>query len=246
MATYEQSRKKVDIYNRRKRNRRKRNMQMIKRCGLIFGVAVIAVALITKVPGMTKKKEKAEDVVAKAPVQEELVVQEPEYDVQLLTPNEFSRPQIALEKVKGIVVHYTANAGTTAQQNRDYFEGLKDAQKTKASSHFIVGLDGEIIQCIPTKEIAYASNERNFDTLSIENCHPDATGKFEKSTYDTLVHLSAWLLTKFNLTTNDLIRHYDISGKACPLYFVDNQDEWDAFKQDVEEYIDKNGIKKET
>lgn len=64
--------------------------------------------------------------------------------VDLLTPNEFSRPQLALEKVNAIVVHYTANPGTTAAQNRSYFEGLKDTGLTHASSHFIIGLDGEI------------------------------------------------------------------------------------------------------
>ncbi|MFR8755306.1 MAG: hypothetical protein ACLVG5_00555 [Clostridium sp.] len=38
------------------------------------------------------------------------------------------------------MVHYTANPGTTAQQNRDYFEGLKDSHETHASSHFVIGL----------------------------------------------------------------------------------------------------------
>ena len=81
----------------------------------------------------------------------------PPINVELLTPNEWSRPQIALEQIDGIVVHYTANPGSTAQQNHDYFEGLKDSQSTKASSHFIIGLDGEVIQCIPSSEWAYAS-----------------------------------------------------------------------------------------
>ena len=85
----------------------------------------------------------------------------PVLDVQLLSVNEYSRPGIAMEQVNGIVIHYTANPGTTAQQNRDYFNGLKDSHITKASSHFVIGIDGEIIPCIPSSEIAYASNERN-------------------------------------------------------------------------------------
>ena len=96
----------------------------------------------------------------------------PELDVQLLTPNPNSRPQIPLRRLNGIVIHYTANPGSSAMQNRNYFEGLKDGG-TKASSHFIIGIDGEIVQCIPSSEIAYASNSRNDDTLSIECCHPD-------------------------------------------------------------------------
>lgn len=46
----------------------------------------------------------------------------------LLTANINSRPGIALEKVKGIVVHYTANPGTSAKANRDYFESRKNCE----------------------------------------------------------------------------------------------------------------------
>lgn len=89
----------------------------------------------------------------------------PEIDVQLLDINEYSRPGIESDGITGIVIHYTANPGSTAQENRDYFEGLKDTHETSASSNFVVGLEGEIIQCVPTWEVAYASNERNKDTI---------------------------------------------------------------------------------
>ena len=154
-------------------------------------------------------------------------------DVQLLTMNPESRPGIALEKINGIVIHYTANPGTTAQNNRDYFEGLKDSHETQASSHFVIGMDGEIIQCIPSTEIAYASNDRNNDTLSIECCHPDESGKFTDATYRSLVQLTAWLCVKFGLTEDDVIRHYDVTGKNCPKYFVEHEDAWEDFKENV-------------
>ena len=51
---------------------------------------------------------------------------------------------IATNKITGIVIHYTANPGASAMNNRDYFEGLKDSHITKASSNFVVGLEGEI------------------------------------------------------------------------------------------------------
>lgn len=165
----------------------------------------------------------------------------PQLDVQLLTMNEYSRPGTATDGIKGIVVHYTANPGSSAQNNRDYFENLKETQITKASSNFIVGLEGEIIQCVPTAEVAYASNERNNDTISIETCHPDESGKFTAVTYDSLVELVAFLCGKYNLTTDTIIRHYDVTGKNCPKYFVENEDEWEAFKNDVAKYIAENG-----
>lgn len=158
----------------------------------------------------------------------------PAMKVELLTPNEYSRPEIPLEKINGIVVHYTANPGSSAEANRNYFEGLKDSGATYASSHFIIGLKGEIIQCIPSKEIAYASNERNEDTLSIECCHPDETGEFTQATYDALVRLTRWLMDCYDLDTSQVIRHYDVTGKVCPKSFVDHPEEWEAFLAELE------------
>ena len=140
-----------------------------------------------------------------------------------LEPNEFSRPQTKLKKIKGIVIHYTANPGTDAKANRDYFNGLPASNLNRenplyVSSHYVVGLDGSIIQCIPLDEIAYASNERNEDTISIEVCHEDLTGKFNKKTYKSLVRLVAWLSGEYNLKKSEIIRHYDITGKNCPKY----------------------------
>ena len=158
---------------------------------------------------------------------------EPEIDVQLLDVNPYSRPGIQSNGIAGIVIHYTANPGSSAQDNRDYFNGLQDSHETKASSNFVVGLDGEIIQCVPTWEVAYASNDRNYDSVSIEVCHPDETGRFTEESYESLVQLTAWLCVKFDLTADDVIRHYDVTGKDCPKYFVEHEDVWEDFRENV-------------
>lgn len=168
----------------------------------------------------------------------------PVYIQQFLTVNEYSRPGTPLETVNGIVIHYTANPGTTAQQNRNYFEGLAESKLTKASSHFIIGLSGEIIMCVPLEEIAYASNQRNADTISIECCIDNEEGRFNEETYASLVHLTAWLIGKYDLVMDDVIRHYDVTGKICPKYFVEHESAWDDFKLDVEKYIETNGVDK--
>lgn len=164
---------------------------------------------------------------------EKIEAVEPEIDVELLTMNPYSRPGIPTEKITGIVVHYTANPGATAMDNRNYFESLKDGHDTEVSSNFIIGLEGEIIQCVPTWEVAYASNSRNIDTVSIECCHPDETGKFNDDTYKSMVQLCAWLCMKFELDENAVIRHYDVTEKICPKYFVEDEEAWEKFKKDV-------------
>lgn len=168
----------------------------------------------------------------------------PAYTENLLVVNEYSRPGTPLEKVNGIVIHYTGNPGTTALQNRSYFENLAVTQETKASSHFIVGLSGEIIMCVPLQEIAYASNERNRDTIAIECCIDNDAGRFSEKTYDSLVELTAWLVGEYDLSMDDVIRHYDVSGKVCPKYFVEHESAWEDFKIDVTKYIETYGVDK--
>ncbi len=104
----------------------------------------------------------------------------------------------------------------------------------------IVGLEGEVVQCLPLNELAYAVRSRNPDTISIEVCHPDETGKFSDVTYNTLVKLTAWLLQQEHLTPDHVIRHFDCDGKACPLYYVEHEDAWNKLKQDIADYYYAN------
>ena len=153
---------------------------------------------------------------------------------ELLPVNPYSRPGDKVSKVTAIVVHYVGNPGTTAEQNRSYFNNLAELKNAYASSHYVVGLQGEIIQCVPLDEIAYASNNRNYDTISIECCHQDAEGRFTGDTYNSLVRLVAALCRTYRLNPEtDVIRHYDVTGKLCPIYYVNNPDEWYAFKLSV-------------
>ena len=152
-----------------------------------------------------------------------------------LTPNEYARPQTPLTKVNGVVVHYTGNPGTTALQNRSYFENLGLTGETSASSHFIIDIDGTVIQCIPLNEIAYCSNQRNNDTIAIECCHPDETGQFTDETYNSLIRLLDWLVENYELNPQtDVIRHYDVTQKICPKYYVENPDAWEQLLADLQ------------
>lgn len=151
-------------------------------------------------------------------------------DQQIIKVDGDSRRGVMLEGVRNIVIHYVSNPGTTAQQNRDYYA----SRSSEVSSHFVIGLKGEIIQCIPLHEKSSASNHRNKDTISIEVCHPDESGKFTDASYQSLVKLTAWLLDVCDLDSNDVIRHYDITGKQCPLYFVTHEDAWKKFLQVVD------------
>lgn len=218
---------------RRRKTRFLRRVRIYTRLGLFLLIAIL-VALI----GMKFFKIGPFETVYVEQKDSDMRVEKPDINVQLLTVNSYSRPGTQSNKIQNIVIHYTANPGTTAEQNRNYFEGLKDSKETRASSHFVVGLEGEIVQCVPTWEVAYASNDRNSDTVSIETCHRTKDGSYTKATYESMVQLTAWLCEKFGLTEADVIRHYDITGKNCPKYFVEDEEAWKQFKTDVKTVLE--------
>lgn len=226
------------------RTHRKRGRKKVWNRKAIFCWGVLAVGLLIVLLvlfRMPDRLQHSKNAGSYAVSSGKVIEERPVLEVDLLDVNPYSRPGIELKQVKGIVVHYTANPGSTAKQNRDYFEGLATEHTTKASSHFVIGLDGEIVQCIPCNEISYASNDRNSDTISIECCHEDESGQFNKKTYQSLVELVSWLVCRYDLAVDDVIRHYDVTGKICPKYFVDEPEAWEAFKSDVAEYIEENG-----
>lgn len=156
-------------------------------------------------------------------------------EIALISVDGASRRGEKLEGVRDIVLHYVGNPGTSARANRNWF----DSPESNTSSHFIVGLEGEVLLCIPLDEKSSASNERNRDTVSIEVCHPDETGEFSPVTLESLHRLLVWLCEEFDLTEENLIRHYDVTGKKCPLYYVEREDEWLALKKTLKENLKK-------
>lgn len=158
---------------------------------------------------------------------------------KLLTINPYSRSGEKQNNITDIIIHYVGNAGSSAMANRNYFENLQYTHKTYASSHYIVGLNGEIIRCIPDDEVAFHSGSysENRKSIGIENCHPNVDGKFNEQTYNTLVELCAELCKKYNIGINNVKTHNMITGKNCPKYYVEHKEAWEQLKQDINNKI---------
>lgn len=158
-----------------------------------------------------------------------------------LNINPYSRPGIKRSETKNIVIHWVGNAGSSALGNRNYFESLKD-KGIYASAHYIIGLNGEIIKCIPEAEMAYHAGNWNMNcnSIGIENCHPDWGGKFNDNTYNALIELIADICKRYGLNQNCIIRHYDVTGKVCPKYYVEHQDAFEQLKADVASKLGNN------
>lgn len=170
----------------------------------------------------------------------------------LLNYSVYARPQSMLLGIRGICIHWVANPMSTAMNNRNYFNRLQfqsTIPRRYASSHEIIGLDGEVVICVPKNEVAYhagaksyklrakqlLANSPNRYLYGIETCHSDWTGKFSTKTYRALINRVADLLIKFNLSPskNTLWRHYDVTGKDCPRYYVQNPKAWEQMINDI-------------
>ena len=166
---------------------------------------------------------------------------------KLITKNKYSRPGKPLSKVLGIVVHYVGVPNQKAENTVAYFESLKNGKNgTYASAHYVIGTDGNGIRCIPDTEVAYhcgakvykpgitdrLGNYPNYTTIGIEMCHTKEG--FTEETLETASTLVAQLLLKHDLTVQNLYRHFDITGKLCPKFFVEHEKQWVNFKVRVE------------
>ena len=228
------SRTAEEVRIRRKRRKRRRQKKVFHILLLLILTGLLALFLFLLLRNIAGKKGiestwKLQEIINGSRPEK------PEITEEFLTPNPYSRPQTKLKKVKNIFVHYTANPGTSAEQNRSYFENLGVTGETSASAHFVISYDGSIVQCLPLDEMGYAVKTRNEDSISIECCYLDEDGKFTDATYQSLLKLSAWLLSEYHLKPADMRRHYDEGGKKCPRYYVEHEDAWEQFLTDLED-----------
>lgn len=172
-----------------------------------------------------------------------------------LPKNPYSRPGDKIHPL-GMVIHWSATPRATAKNIRDGFERLayqKEAPFKKASTQFAVDKN-EVVQMMPAFkhegcELAYHSGAYNLKNytecaqrfmppyehlIGSELCHKDLTGRFEDSTIYGQKKLCVRLCMEYEWNPHvDIYRHYDMTGKDCPRWYVHHPKEWEKFKQDV-------------
>jgi N-acetylmuramoyl-L-alanine amidase len=159
--------------------------------------------------------------------------------------------------VQAVVVHYLQAPGWTPKRARDYFESLKTGREARsASAHYVVGPD-EVLYIVPKAERAYHCGSGyafpqgytqwsigffrdypNDHTIGIECCHADASGRFEAATVDNLVEVCALLCEQYALRPMEhIVRHFDVTAKRCPLWWVEHEEEFNWFRCGVADMV---------
>lgn len=130
----------------------------------------------------------------------------------------------SLNSIKYIVIHYTANDGDSDENNGIYFSN----NIVEASAHYFVDSDS-ITQSVPDDftawhcgAITYKHPEcRNSNSIGIEICDDIYNGVIYPSprTIENAISLVELLMKKYSIPQENVIRHYDVTGKICPAYW---------------------------
>lgn len=133
--------------------------------------------------------------------------------------------------IKYIVIHYTGNSNDTALNNCKYFStGARNA-----SAHYFVD-DSNIYQSVLDKDVAwhcgantyYHAECRNNNSIGIEMCN-SVNGVPDKIK-DNVRELVQYLMKKYDIIEDHIVRHYDITKKRCPLPLLDDS-KWLEFRK---------------
>lgn len=180
---------------------------------------------------------------------------------KFINKNDRSRPGLKMKKIMALIVHWTQSPGAKATWVADFFEKRNEGY---GGAHYVIDIDGSVINCIPDNEVAWHCGAKsytdtalaffgaytcsefsspNFHSIGLELCHETMRGDFSESTLNSTKILLASLCEKYSLNAKkDILRHYDITGKICPKWFVNKQDEWENFLNSVLELQNtKNG-----
>lgn len=153
----------------------------------------------------------------------------------------------------GVVIHYVG-----CNQPNAYVFAKSWKTKTKyGATHYVIDWNnGNIYRTIRENEIAFhVGSERGYTDLTkslIGNHNPNdyfigiecAIPSIENSKpseiqWKCLVELVADILKRHNLTIDNLYLHFDITGKICHKWFVEHKEDWQLFKQDVDNKLNE-------
>ena len=133
------------------------------------------------------------------------------------------------EPIEYIVVHYTANNGDKAESNGKYFS----QPNRNASAHYFVD-ENTIVQSVKESDTAWHCGAKNYkhdkcrndNSIGVEMCsEKDQNGQYyiNQETQNTAIAVVKMLMEKYNIPLENVLRHYDVTGKMCPEPFVRNQ-----------------------
>lgn len=142
---------------------------------------------------------------------------------------------------KYIVIHDTGNqsGGANAEMHYRYFNSAYRG----SSANYFVDKDSIIETVDPVTKYSWHCGDgrgkngiTNQNSIGIEICIP-IDGNYEMAVSHTK-DLVVCLMEVFNIPIENVVRHFDASGKICPRSMSDNGwARWDKFKKEVNQIV---------
>lgn len=136
-------------------------------------------------------------------------------------------------EIDHIVLHYTAGDGDTAENNGRYFAG----ENRNASCHYFVDEEGWILSVREEDTAWHAGNwDMNCRSIGVELCSKkDKNGKYfiPEETLQQGKILLRELIARYKIPESRFLRHYDVTGKLCPMPMVEDEHLWRRFKEEL-------------
>ena len=140
-------------------------------------------------------------------------------------------------EIEYIVVHDTGNTGKGADVNA-HFNFFNGADRQSSADYFVD--DHSIGQFVEDWNYSWHCGDgkgrygiTNSNSIGIEICI-NSDGDYVQAVKNT-AELVRFLMNKYNIDINHVVRHYDASRKSCPNQIIRGVDgiTWDKFKQMV-------------
>lgn len=163
---------------------------------------------------------------------------------QSSTANSANYKKGRTDKISYIVIHYTGNRNDTAKANMNYFA----QNKVGTSAHFFVD-ESHIYSSVPITDTAWQCGKRisggaywgkckNSNSIGVEICMLNALDGIRQQSIDNAAELTRELMSEYSIPAENVIRHWDVTGKACPQPFIGSQNAlWSEFKRKIAEGV---------
>ena len=145
---------------------------------------------------------------------------------------------IRAQQVEYLVIHYTAGCNDTAENNGRYFA----REHVGASAHYFVD-EHKVVRSVPEEYVAWhcGANRylhpgcRNGNSIGIEICTKPYG--FAPAALEQAKALTIALMEQYQIPAENVLRHYDVTGKLCPAPFVgQGQAAWEQWKGGLRMY----------
>lgn len=159
------------------------------------------------------------------------------------------RPPRSSNDIDLVVIHITDGGARLAEQTARWFANPNQhnlrGEEIHVSAHYVVGRQGEVVQCVRHEDIAHHAGRANPRSVGIEHVVPRSEGGLTDEQYGASVRLVSWLgdQLRIPLDSQHIKGHaqadHRTTHRTCPDRAFDWTEFWMRVASQTEETFDE-------